>query len=115
MRKIDRSTAEHFQWNTSCDGWHLLKRNDLSVIFETIPAHTTEPMHYHCKSRQFFYILSGQVVMEFADGHIDLEEGSAIEIEPTKRHRLCNYSDSSVNFLMISMPTAHGDKVEVNP
>ena len=67
MRTISRETAEHYNWKTVCDGWHFVQRDDLSVIAEKMPPHTAEDMHYHRQARQFFYILSGQATMRFAD------------------------------------------------
>ena len=34
---IDRGTAEHYTWGDGCDGWHLVKGADLSVIQERMP------------------------------------------------------------------------------
>lgn len=31
-------TADHYVWGEVCDGWHLLRRKDLSVIQERVPA-----------------------------------------------------------------------------
>ncbi|SPE38064.1 hypothetical protein SBA3_2760049 [Candidatus Sulfopaludibacter sp. SbA3] len=61
---ISRNNAEHYAWGTGCDGWHLVRDSDLSVIEEYMPAGASEVSHCHRKSRQFFYILSGQAVME---------------------------------------------------
>ncbi len=32
MKIVDTLSAEHYLWGNGCDGWHLLKRDDLSVI-----------------------------------------------------------------------------------
>ena len=32
------ANAEHYVWGDGCDGWHLLKHPDLSVIQERVPA-----------------------------------------------------------------------------
>ena len=29
---VDRSSAEHYVWGGVCDGWHFVKRQDMSVI-----------------------------------------------------------------------------------
>lgn len=45
--KISKEHAEHYNWGNQCDGWHLVKNNELSVIHERMPANTTEVSHYH--------------------------------------------------------------------
>lgn len=114
MKKITRETSEHYNWATVCDGWHFLQRDDLSVIAEKMPPHTCEARHYHNKSRQFFYILSGQAVMRFEQEDVTLEAGSGIEIAPLEVHQMTNLSDQVLEFLMISMPPSHGDKVDLS-
>jgi mannose-6-phosphate isomerase-like protein (cupin superfamily) len=52
--------AEHYTWGDVCDGWHLLKRDDMSVIQECVPVGAAEIMHYHNRARQFFYVLQGE-------------------------------------------------------
>ena len=64
--------AEHYKWGQNCDGWHLLKSNDLSVIQENMPPQTAEVLHYHEKTQQVFYILSGIASFEI-DGEIKTE------------------------------------------
>lgn len=60
MRVINRKTTEHYNWKEVCDGWHFVKTDKLSIIAEKMPPHTQEDMHFHLKSKQFFYILSGK-------------------------------------------------------
>jgi len=57
MQAIDRSSAEHYHWGNAGDGWHLVKRADMSVISERVPPGASEVRHFHASARQFFYIL----------------------------------------------------------
>lgn len=111
MRKIKRENAEHYNWKEVCDGWHFVAHDDLSIIAEKMPPHTAEDMHYHSKARQFFYILSGQAVMHFPGGEEILKESEGIEINPMEAHQMANDTDSDIEFLVISMPKSHGDKI----
>lgn len=113
MKPVDRSSAEHYKWAQVCDGWHLVKREDMSVIAERVPPGVSETRHYHAAARQFFYILSGSVVMELEGKYVELSEGQGIEVEPGSRHQFMNKSDTDVHFLVISHPTTRGDRVEV--
>lgn len=52
--------AEPYLWGDACDRWHLLKRDDISVIQERVPPNCAEELHYHQDSRQSFFILEGE-------------------------------------------------------
>jgi mannose-6-phosphate isomerase-like protein (cupin superfamily) len=105
--------AEHYTWGDGCDGWHLLKRDDVSVIQERVPAGCAEVMHYHQAARQFFYILEGRGTMVFEDHSIGLQTGEGLEIPPGVAHQFSNPSQSDVRFLVISVPKSHGDRILV--
>lgn len=102
--------AEHYAWGTVCDGWHLLKRADLSVIEERVPPGAAETRHRHAQARQFFYILSGSALLAFDDGEVALCAGQGIEVPPGLPHRFVNASDQDVRFLVISAPSTAGDR-----
>lgn len=110
MKVINRETSKHYNWKEVCDGWHFIDTDELSVIAEKMPPHTAEDKHFHYHSRQFFYILSGKVVMKFENQDIELKTGTGIEIEPHEIHQMTNVSDEPVEFMVISMPKSHGDK-----
>ncbi len=110
---ISIENAEHYIWGEICDGWHLLKREDMSIIQERVPAGGAEVMHYHTKARQFFYILHGEGTMTFEDHQAVLLQGDGIEIAPNVRHQFQNRSNSDVYFLVVSAPTTRGDRVNV--
>jgi mannose-6-phosphate isomerase-like protein (cupin superfamily) len=61
---ISRDNAPHYIWGDNCDGWHLLQESNLSVIEERMPPGASEVRHFHTNAQQFFFILSGQAVME---------------------------------------------------
>ncbi len=110
---ISVENAEHYIWGEICDGWHLLKRDDMSVIQERVPAGGAEVMHYHKFSRQFFYILEGEGTMVFEDHEVTLNKGQGIEISPQTKHQFKNSSTEEVHFLVISIPTTKGDRINV--
>ena len=108
---ISIDNAEHYIWGEVSEGWHLLKREDMSVIQERVPAGGAEVMHYHTQARQFFYILEGQGSMAFEDKVIALKKGQGIEIAPGVKHQFWNQSNADVHFLVISVPSTRGDRV----
>jgi len=111
---ISLENAEHYIWGDVCDGWHLLKRDDMSVIQEHVPAGGAEVMHYHSKARQFFYILEGEGIMAFEDHDVALNKGEGIEIEPGVKHQFVNRSSTDVHFLVMSVPSTRGDRVNLS-
>ena len=111
MTPTSTCTAEHYVWGDNCDGWHLLKSDNLSVIQETMPPGTAEVAHYHRQSRQFFYVIEGMLSIALADNETLLREGEGVQVEPGVAHRVLNSTEAPVHFLVISSPPSHGDLV----
>ncbi|WP_079909903.1 cupin domain-containing protein [Paenibacillus sp. 32352] len=109
--KISKQTAEHYVWGDQCDGWHLVKQEDLSVIHERMPAGTAEVRHYHVRSRQFFFVLKGAAEMELNGETVQLQPQEGIEIPPGVPHQMKNSSEQDVEFLVISHPQTRGDRI----
>lgn len=94
-----------------CDGWHLAKSSGLSVIQERVPNGCSEVRHYHERSEQFFYVLSGIATME-VDGNIyQMTAGSGIHVPARIPHQLSNHQTDDLVFLVVSIPPSHGDRV----
>ncbi len=110
--KANVQNARHYNWGDGCDGWVLLPRADMTAIQERMLAGTSEVRHHHERSRQFFYVLSGELTMEIEGEIHSLTAGDSIEIPPMKRHRAQNVSDGDVSFLVVSSPTTYGDRVD---
>jgi len=114
MIKNSTSNAEHYKWGENCDGWHLLKRDDVSVIQELVPPGQAEVNHLHNVSRQFFYILAGTGTMRIGEETITLSSGEGLEIPPGTAHQFRNDSGEDVSFLVISTPKSHGDRTNLD-
>jgi mannose-6-phosphate isomerase-like protein (cupin superfamily) len=108
---VSRANAEHYRWGNDCDGWHLVKDERLSVIEEFMPSGGHEVRHYHQKAQQFFYILSGEVIMEVEGRNTLLAAGTGMRILPGMRHQISNPSSGPARFLVISQPPSHGDRI----
>ena len=107
---ISKATAEHYPWGNGCDGWHLVKNPQLSVIQERMPVGTGEVRHFHHHAQQFFYVLAGRAVMEVDSRTIVLSAGEGTWIPAGTLHQMRNDSDAEVHFLVISQPPSHGDR-----
>jgi mannose-6-phosphate isomerase-like protein (cupin superfamily) len=113
MEIVDVLNTEHYLWGDNCDGWHLLQRDDLSIITERVPAGASERSHFHVRSRQFFYILTGEAMMIIDGKSQVLQAHQGIEIPPNVVHQFRNESSQEVTFLVISVPKSHGDRIDV--
>jgi mannose-6-phosphate isomerase-like protein (cupin superfamily) len=94
-----------------CDGWHLVKTPDLSVIEELMPSGTSEIRHSHVHSRQFFYVLEGQLTLEVEHHVFFLQPNEGLEISPGQQHQAINRSSNPVRMIITSQPTSHGDRI----
>ena len=110
---ISQENAEHYTWGEVCDGWHLLKSDELSVIQEWVPPGGSETRHYHQRLHQFFFILSGEATMEIEGNHLLLKPQQGISVPPKIPHRLQNQGREDISFIVISAPMSHGDRVLV--
>jgi len=110
IEPLSKSTAEHYIWGDGCDGWHLLKNPQLSVIQERMPTGAMEVRHFHHRAQQFFYILAGTAVMEVESRSIVLAAGEGIWIPAGTTHQMKNDSGNEVHFLVVSQPPSHGDR-----
>ena len=109
---VSTENAEHYIWGDNCDGWHLVKTPDLSIIEERMPPGTSEVRHHHVRARQFFYVLEGELTMEVEHHSFDLKAGEGIEVSPGQSHQALNRSQAPVRFVVTSQPPSHGDRVE---
>ncbi|WP_088042362.1 cupin domain-containing protein [Bacillus sp. EAC] len=109
--KVSKQNAEHYIWGEMCDGWHLVKNNELSVIHEQMPPNTAEVRHYHCKAQQFFFVLKGNATIVVNGEIVELIENEGIEIPANTPHQMYNKSSGNIEFLVISQPNSKGDRV----
>jgi len=109
---VSRENAQHYRWGDDCDGWHLVKDEQLSVIEEFMPPGSAEIRHHHERAQQFFYVLTGEVLMEVNGENTLIPAGSGIRIPPGTRHQIRNPSSAPVRFLVISQPASHGDRID---
>jgi len=111
QESIDKQSASHYVWGNGCDGWRLLTADSWAVIEERIPPGSSEVRHYHQVARQFFYVLAGTLSFEIDGKELDLTPRQGVEIAPTVPHRAFNGSRGDVEFLVISCPPSHNDRI----
>jgi mannose-6-phosphate isomerase-like protein (cupin superfamily) len=109
---ISTKSAEHYKWGADCDGWHLVKTGELSVIEERMPPRASETRHSHVRSRQFFYVLEGELTMEVEHHVFVVRAGEGIEVSPGQQHQAQNNSRGALRIIVTSQPPSHGDRVD---
>ena len=107
---VSRGTAEHYTWGGACDGWHLVRRAETSVILERMPPGAAEVRHYHRVSWQFFFVLAGTATLEMNGEVHTIQAHQGLEVPPRVPHQMRNKSAVDVEFLVISQPASRGDR-----
>ncbi len=107
------ATASHYTWGEGCDGWHLMRAANLSIIEERMPAGTCETRHWHARSAQFFYVLRGTLTLEVEGARHLLPPRTGIELPQGTAHQAKNDTTDDVDFLVISTPPSRADRIEV--
>lgn len=113
--KITKQYAEHYTWGNVCDGWYILKSDNLNVIEEKMPSGTSELLHCHRIAQQVFYILSGTAGFEINGELFTLKTNESIHIPPRALHRIFNEGTEDLSFLLISQPMAQNDRIDIVP
>jgi mannose-6-phosphate isomerase-like protein (cupin superfamily) len=109
----DRLSSEHYSWGENCHGWKLCDDENLRVIEEEMPPHTSEKMHLHRKAQQVFYVLSGRGSFTIDDKEFEIQPFQSCRIQPGQRHKIANASSSPLRFLVISQPATSNDREEI--
>jgi mannose-6-phosphate isomerase-like protein (cupin superfamily) len=111
---ISKANAEHYTWGQGCDGWYLVKDEQMTIIEERMPPGVAETLHRHVRSRQFFFVLAGAAVMEHGGIVTALAAGTGIEIPAGVTHRIVNRNSTDLEFLVTSRPPSHADRIEID-
>ena len=110
--RINKKNSARYSWGDNCSRWHLVNSQHLSIIEELMPPKTKEKRHYHNFSEQFFQILGGTALFELEDKEIEVGAGSGMYILPQQKHSIRNDKSEDLQFIVISYPPAHEDRVD---
>lgn len=108
-----KNNSKHYIWGNGCDSWVLNDSGNLSVKQERMPAGTAEKLHFHNMAEQVFYIIKGEAVLDINGERFSVKAGESISVQPGSRHFISNDSQDEVEFLVISSPSTHNDRIEI--
>jgi len=112
MSVVSIINSDHYKWGTDCDGWHLAASANLSVIRERVPSGASEIRHLHTHAEQFFYVIAGTAALEVSGEIHTLHPGEGFHVPAGTAHTLSNRAEEVLEFLVVSTPPSHGDRVE---
>ena len=78
-----------------------------------MPAGSKEKLHYHEKAQQFFYIVSDIATFEIYGLICSVGQNRGILIRPDVKHMILNNTDSDLEFIVVSEPNSHSDRVNI--
>lgn len=107
------ANAESYTWGDGCLGWHLVRTPSLSVIAERMPPGTAEVAHRHARAQQFFFVLDGELTIDGEGTRHVLQARAGVHIAANTAHHVQNLSALPVEFLVVSEPPSHGDRLPV--
>ena len=108
-----KENSEHYFWGEQCDSWVFHNNDNLVVKQEMMPPKTSEKLHFHKLAQQFFYILKGIATFELNGKTIIVQENQGLHIKPNEKHRIFNKSNFDLEFIVISEPKSHGDRINL--
>jgi mannose-6-phosphate isomerase-like protein (cupin superfamily) len=104
---------KHYKWGNVCDGWNLVDNGGLSVKQEMMPPGTSEQLHYHKHSQQFFFILAGTATFEIEGKQIEVSVHEGLQVFAGEKHRIINNSKTNLEFILCSQPSISNDRINI--
>jgi mannose-6-phosphate isomerase-like protein (cupin superfamily) len=115
IRNIDAVPA--FTTKDGSEIRELLAHRNSSIRHQSLaearvaPGQTTTP-HYHPRTEEIYYILSGEGKMRIGDELRRVGPGDAVAIPPGQTHQITNAGDETLKFLCCCAPGyEHDDTV----
>ncbi len=112
IRNIDRVPA--FTTKDGSEIRELLADRNSCIVKQSLaearvrPAQSTTP-HYHPRTEEIYYILSGQGLMRVGDDRQTVGPGDAIAIPPGAPHQITNTGSIELKFLCCCAPGYQDD------
>lgn len=112
--EADLISAQYdLNWGDECDGWWLHQNEKFTVISERMPPDTAEKQRYHSHTDQFFYCLEGDLDIQIGHEEHKLKSQDGLFVPAKALHKVMNRSTEQVQFLVISCPNSHHDRIDL--
>jgi len=120
MDVVNRNATEAFVTkDTSVIREILAPRNSViarqSLAEATLPPGATTQAHYHPKTEEIYYLLSGQGVMRLGQEERAVGPGDGIAIPPGSPHQIRNTGTTDLVFLCCCVPAYEHDDTILIP
>ncbi len=113
LKKVNKKDVKPLEWGNACKAWFLLDKENMCMIHEEMPPNSTEQLHYHSQSEQFFYVLSGVLGIFMNEETYLLEEGQGILVPKGINHKVFNDSNAMVEFILFATSSPRHDRIDV--
>lgn len=110
MTVIKKGSRSEQIWGQACKAWTLLDTDQLTIKEELMPPGFREETHHHRQSQQFFFILAGVATFCKNGLSVHVHAGEGFDVRPGTIHSIENNGDENLRFLLISNPSADGDR-----
>jgi len=111
VKTVDAGNAEHYCWGEGCEGSHLVRTAELSVIQERVPPRAREVRHLHERAQQFFFVLEGEATLTIHEQVVVLRASQGCFVPAGVPHELRNDAGEDLVFILVSAPPSHGDRI----
>lgn len=100
-------------WGPGCTGWVLEDREGWTIKEERMVPGSSEKLHVHRGTRQFFYILEGAARFQLGEEVLLLGSREGVMVAEGIPHQIANDGKESLAFLVISLPGLGRDRIEL--
>ncbi len=110
---VNKHNTRSYKWGENCLSWVYFGNPNLSIKRESLPIGERERKHYHERSDQFFYVISGKAHFFLGDTYRIVEQDEGIHIPPLVEHYVENIGNQSLEILVISVPDNQQDRINI--
>lgn len=90
--------------DAAVEGVHLVSDHALGVLRQRMAPGAADTAHRHCLASQYFYVLSGVLVVELDGVRCVVAAGQGVHVSHGVTHRLANESAENTELLVVSAP-----------
>ncbi len=105
------NALSHYKWGDNCDGWDFVRKPEVSIKQELMPPGTSEKLHAHQFSAQFFFVIKGDATFLIEDKIVIVKENNGLQINAGEKHKIMNKGKDDLEFILFSQPSTQNDRI----